>query len=384
VLASDGSLSLVAADGQVTVLDDTADGMYGFPTFSPDGEHVAAIRSDGTQTSVVVFDAPDAGTAAAEPRVVFQKPGASPFYLYWTPDGRRVSFLATEDDVLSLRLAPADGSAPLDGSGEGSVVRSGNPFYYDWLAGDRLFAHIGMGAGAFLGEIELDGDAAGVGLEAPGDFRSGVVSPDQESIGFVRGAIGGPGEVVVSARDGSNAHSMTVYGQTALVFDPAGGAVASIGSQDPGDLAGFPLGPLRVIDAASGDVRTLLDGYVVSFWWSPDGETIAALRVQPETGAATPSGQPSAEPATEVRLIFVDVASGDTLSQPIVRPSERFVSSFLAYFDQYALSHRTWAPDSSAMLISEVGEDGVTRVMLRHPDGSDPIELEGEIAFWSP
>jgi TolB protein len=384
LLAADGSISVIGADGGSELLTDTSDGLFGFPTWSPDGTHIAAVRSDGTQSSVVVFDAADLGPAPADPTVVFEKASAAPFYLFWTPEGDRVSFLATEADVLSLRLAPADGSAPVDGSAAGSVVKSGNPFYYDWLAGDRLFAHIGAGSDAFLGEIELDGGAAGPGLEKPGDFRSGVVSPDHGSIAFVRGAIGGPGEVVVSRRDGSNEHVMSVFGQTAVLFDPGGGRVGAIGPSAPGDLPGFPLGPVRLMDTASGEIRTLVDGSVVSFWWSPDGSTIAALRVQPAVGSATPSGAPSAEPDTEVRLLFVDVASGEILSQPVVRPGERFVSAFLAYFDQYALSHRVWAPDSSSILLPEVGLDGVTRVSVRFPDGSEPITLDGEIGFWSP
>jgi hypothetical protein len=382
VLAGDGSISVVAADGSSTLLDDTSDGMYGFPTWSPDGSRIAAVRSDGTNTAVVVFDAPG-GSSTPEPEVIFAKPSASPFYLYWTPDGTAVSFLVTEADVLSLRIAPADGSAPVDGSGDGSVVRTGNPFYYDWLAGDRLLAHIGTGTEAFLGEIGIDG-TSGTGLEAPGDFRSAVVSPDHGSIAFVRGATGGPGEVVVSGRDGSNEHSMTVYGQTALMFDPSGTRVASIGASDPSKTAGFPLGPLKLIDGPSGDVRTLVDGAVASFWWSPDGKTIAALRVQPTIGSATPSGEPPQEVASEVRLIFVDVASGATLSQPVIRPTERFVTALIAYFDQYALSHQLWAPDGSAMLMPEIGDDGMTHVVVRHPDGSNPIMLDGEIAFWSP
>lgn len=382
VLAGDGSISVVAADGTSTLLDDTSDGMYGFPTWSPDGSRIAAVRSDGTNTAVVVFDAPDGGSTPA-PKVIFAKPSAAPFYLYWTPNGDEVSFLVTEADVLSLRLAPADGSAPLDGSGDGSVVRTGNPFYYDWLTGDRLLAHIGTGSEAFLGELGVDGKS-GTGLEAPGDFRSAVVSPDHESIAFVRGATGGPGEVVVSGRDGSNERSMTVYGQTALVFDPSGTRVASIGASDPSETAGFPLGPLKLIDGPTGDVRTLVDGAVASFWWSPDGKTIAALRVQPTIGSATPSGEPPQEVASEVRLIFVDVASGATLSQPVIRPTERFVTALIAYFDQYALSHQLWAPDGSAMLMPEIGDDGVTHIVVRHPDGSDPITLDGEIAFWSP
>ena len=384
VLEADSSISIVGPDGARSPFADATDGQYGFPTWSPDGSHLAAVRSDGTQTSVVVFDAAGAGSAPAEPTVIFEKPGASPFYLYWTPDSERVSFLVTEDDVLSLRLAPADGSAPVDGSGAGAVVRTGNPFYYDWLAPDRLFAHIGTGEQGFLGEIGLDGDEARPGFETPGDFRSGVVGPDHGTVAFVRGAIGGPGEVVISGIDGSNEHSMVVYGQTAVVFDPGGASVASIGSSEPGDAAGFPLGPLKLLDAASGDVRTLIDGFVVSFWWSPDGSTIAALRVQPAMGTAAASSAPSEAPRSEVRLLFVDVASGRTLSQPVVLPSERFISALLAYFDQYALSHRLWAPDSSAFLLPEVGVDGVTRLVARHPDGSDPVSLAGEIGFWSP
>ena len=164
LLTADSSIVLVAPDGGTTVLDDAGDGPYGFPTWSPDGSHIAAVRSDGTQISVVVFDASDAGAARAEPKVIFKKPSASPFYLYWTPDSRQVSFLATENDILSLRLAPADGSAPVDGSGAGAVVREGNPFYFDWLAADRLFTHIGTGADGFVCEIGVDGDATGPGF----------------------------------------------------------------------------------------------------------------------------------------------------------------------------------------------------------------------------
>ena len=56
----------------------------------------------------------------------------------------------------------------------------------------------------------------------------------------------------------------------------------------------------------------------------------------------------------------------------------------LAYFDQYALSHRVWAPDSSSILLPEVLPDGMTRLTVRFPDGGPPVALDGEIGFWSP
>ncbi|HET8785605.1 MAG TPA: hypothetical protein VFM38_08220 [Candidatus Limnocylindrales bacterium] len=387
LLAADSSLSIVETDGTSRPLADAAGGAFGFPTWSPDGSRIAVIRAAGADTSVVVLDA-RAGAQPTEPTVIFRKPGASPFYVYWTPDGRSVTFLVNDVDGLALRIAPADGSAPVDGSGKGSLVRTGNPFYFDWLAQDRLLAHIGTGSEAFLGEIGLDGTPHGKEFEASGDFRSAVASPDHRSIAFVRGTVGGKGEVVVADRDGSHEHTMTVYGQTAMIFDPNGASLASIASSTSDGMAGFPLGPLKLIDTSSGDVRTLLDGMVVTFWWSPDGKTIAALRVQPSVEPAGPSARPSPgpsqEPATDVRLIFIDVATGKTLSEPIVRPTSRFVGSLLAYFDQYALSHRLWAPDSSSILLPELDASDATHVVVRYVDGSDPIALDGEIAFWSP
>ena len=52
---------------------------------------------------------------------------------------------------------------------------------------------------------------------------------------------------------------------------------------EPGAELALPVGPLRLMDATSGDVRTLLDGRVIAFFWAPDGKTVAALSA-PEPG----------------------------------------------------------------------------------------------------
>jgi TolB protein len=387
VLSQDGSLSVIDAGGQSVALSDPADGNFGFPTWSPDGSRIAAVRSRGSETSLVLFDATEiAAGVAVEPVVIFSKPSVEPFYLFWTPDSQAVSFLASEGGDLSLRIAPGDGSAPLDGSGRGALVRTGNPFYYDWIDQGRLVAHIGVGPKAFLGELGLDGKAVGPALGTPSDFRSPVVSTDRKSIAFVRAGETGEGNVVVAARDGSSEHAMAVFGTAAVLFDPAGNTIASIGPDEPQPAAGFPVGPVRLMDATSGTVRTLIDGRVVSFWWSPDGKTIAALGFQP-AGDAGLSVSPNPSPSTsraEVRLLFVDVASGGVRSEPVVQVSPTFVNGILAYFDQYALSHRVWAPDSSSILLPEIAADGTTHITVRFPGGEPPITLEGELAFWSP
>ena len=385
--------------------------MSGFPAWSPDGRRLALIReaAAGTEIAIVpVSRGTPAGNAAPDPGVVIYRSSvAPPFYLYWTPDGGRVSFLATEGDEVSLRVAPADGSAPLDGSGPGAVIRKGAPLYYDWVAADRLLLHVGTGDGAFLGEVGADGSAAAPGLAGAGDFRSAVAGADGRFIAFVRGGASSAA-LVVSARDGSAEHTVPVAGPAAAVFDPAGATVAAIAADRP-ELAplAFPIGPLRLVDAAAGTTRTLLDGTVVGFFWSPDGRTIAALRLQTGSGsnvsggplvaaaaftaAASPSPAPapSARPGPvgdpEVHLLFVNVADGVVRSDRVVQLASRFVNQFLPYFDQYALSHRVWAPDGRSILLPLTDLAGRDRLFIVPADGSEgPAPLDGQSGFWSP
>ena len=393
VVGNDGSLSLLDATGRLTVLSPPGDTTVGFPVWSPDGSQIAAIRG-GTDNSILIFDARrSASGQPVAPVVIFRSSVLGPFYLSWTPDGQNVSFLADDPDGLSLRVAPADGSAPLDGTGPGSKIRSGNPFYFDWIGPDRLLAHVGSGPGAFLGEIGVDGTPASPALTTPGDFRSAVVSHDRTFISYVRGGAAGSADVVLAARDGSSEHTMPVFGTAAMVFGPVGDTLASIGPSQPAQTSlTIPIGPVRLIDPTSGKIRTLIDGSVVSFWWSPDGKTIAALRVQPVPGATSAasvssSASPLPSPSlttTEVRLLFVDVASGEVRSQRVVQPTQLFIDQFLTYFDQYALSHRLWAPDSSSLLLPVVDRDGTSRVAVIYRNGDPPRTIEGAVAFWSP
>ena len=121
-----------------------------------------------------------------------------------------------------------------------------------------------------------------------------------------------------------------------------------------------PIGPLRLLDASTGDVRTILDGPVVAFYWAPDGDTIAALQVATPgddnvaeaagivlaRAAVTraPAGRPAAvAPGLALRLVFVDVASGAIRAQRSVQVGDDFAGQQLPFFDQYALSHRVWS-----------------------------------------
>ena len=102
-----------------------------------------------------------------------------------------MAFLATEGSDISLRIAPADGSAPLDGGGPGGIVREGTPLYFTWEDATRILVHIGVGSDAFAGEIDLKGASVGPSIPGTGDFRAAAVSGDGSHLAYAGGEAAG-------------------------------------------------------------------------------------------------------------------------------------------------------------------------------------------------
>ena len=407
--AIDANGALAALDGSgASIASYAAPGVrFEFPVWSPDGAQIAAVGRTATGSGIYVFPA-QPGATAGEPRVVYDGSKEPPFYLYWTPDSRRLAFLTTEADGIALRIAPADGSA------KDLVVRKGAPLYWDWLEPGRLIAHVGgNGPDAHLDELGLDGAAADVAVVAPGAagglgvFRAPVVSRDGRYRAYVGTGGATPEHLVVETRDRSSSHELAVAGMTALGFDPTGGSGLAFLGPDPsaGQAPEIPIGPLRLIDAASGTSRTLLGGSVVAFFWAPDGRTIATISVAgpgnggveaandvfvPVVARSRPAEREPAVAADElpgfvVHLGFVDVASGTIRGEQDVRVSILFANQVLPFFDQYALSHRFWSADSAAIALPLVGADGKDQLAVLPADGSAvrPI-ADRVIGFWSP
>lgn len=415
-----GGLATLNADGSAAVRYDAVGVVdLQFPAWSPDGSRIAAPgrAADGT-ASLYVFDASgEPGPGETPPPGALAGPSATtlytsrtqpPFYVSWSPDGRRIGFLTAERDGIALRVVPADGST------DATIVREGEPLYWDWIDADRLLVHIGADpAEAFVGEVALDGgtDAPGEGTRsdaAPGSFRPPVVGRDGRFRAYVVAAepdaAGSDDDaaatIVVEGADHSRRQEIPATGFVALSFDPAGTILAYTASGPPGARpAGLPVGPLRLVDAESGRERTLADEPVIAFFWSPDGRTIATLRLrvpgEPGVDVAAAGGSTGAEgdppplavgqPGVPFRLTFRDVASGEVRAERDVELSELYAFQVVPYFDQYALSHRTWAPDGTGIALPLVDAAGRLRVMVVPADGSDPRYVaDGLIGFWRP
>ena len=404
VVKTDGSIETTDALGEVLSGGDAPGYQYQFPAWSPDGSQVAAIGRSGALVTVDVFDTDPA--APASPRRIYESDRRPAFYLYWTPDSRFVTFLTAEPtpDDIALRIAPADASAPDE------VVRAASPFYWDFVDSSRLLVHTGStGSEAFTGEVDLEGDTLEAGTIASGVFRAPAVGSNGSSRAYVVAAGDDPaagGTLVVEARDGSARHEIPVGGAAAFGFNPDATRLAFIALDEPADPpTPIPSGALRTMDVATGDVRTLLDASVLAFFWSPDGKTIATLDLRPADdtpdpgqagvmglGAVMGTGSISAlpplaagTPGIGLHLSFVDAETGSIRSERDVRVSETFAFQVLPYFDQYALSHRFWAPDSSAIVLPLTDEDDLDHVVVIPADGDDPHAVAtGWVGFWSP
>lgn len=407
-------LAVVDAAGALTWMDRfggsptsyAQDGVvFGFPTWSPDGTHIAAIGTGPDGGAVYVVRARQPNDPPTEPVVIYESPDRAPFYLYWTPDGRQVSFLTTEPDGLALRVAPADGS------GSAYVARAGAPMYWSFIDPDTMLVHSGTsGPDAFFGEVGLDGSPFAGTDRAVGIFRAPAVSPDGRHRAYLAAGTDSIGEVVRESRDGTGTTRIRVFGSGAVAFSPTGGALAFLAPDRPVSPAPpLPVGPLRILDPGAAEARTLFDGTVVGFFWSPTGREIAALSLDGSDNSVTDAGRNTvvlaratldrgslavvspgghateATTGVSLRLSFVTVANGAIRSERDVRLSDLFINQVLPFFDQYALSHRIWSPDGASIVLPLVGAGDATELVVIPADGTEPRTVAiAEMGFWSP
>jgi TolB protein len=395
---SSGLIAVVDDSGALVTLDEQGGSrvsypapgvVFGFPAWSPDGSRIAVVGQGATDAGIYVFTVNRATGVGGEPTVVYQSPDRQPFYLYWTPDSRHVSFLTNEPGGIALRVAPIDGGAPLDGNDKGSIIRRGAPLYFEWVDTDRLLLHVGGGSDAFVGQVGLDGTTVGSPVVATGNFRLASLSHDGHYLAYSGSDTASPGDIVVETADGSASQRLKAFGPAAMLFDPTGDTLATNAADKPvTDALPIPRGPLRLLDPSSGAARTLLDGPVVAFFWAPDGRTIAALRVVTPgqgpaavVGGATLAAARISEPQADgtaaavgaaVGLSFVDVSTGAVSAERVVLLADDFVGQLLPYFDQYALSHPLWSPDGASILLPLVDSSGGDHVAVVPADGSDP------------
>lgn len=385
-----GQIGTVAPDGSDNrLLTSDSDGIFLFPAWSPDGQQLAAIGSDEAGGSVVVLADAPAGEAA--PRQLYYSEQQSPFYLYWSPDSRRISFLANHPSGIALQLVAADGQSA------STILSTGQPFYWNWTASsDQLFIHTGLTEeDARLAFLDVEGPDSSENLARPGFFQAPGISSDGRYVAYAeRDEAEARWLIVQDSAAGEVVQRLPHWGLTALSWSPSAPQLAFVAPDEPGFFdAGF-YGSLRLLDVATGEVRTLAQDLVLAFFWSPDGQSIAYLTLAGDEEGVTAARPGSSKPPRAAKqaqqdiplrlnLVIVDVASGQGRALLTFTPTGLFLRQFLPFFDQYALSHRIWSPDSSALVLP-VQDGGVERIYVVDAlSGAAQPVVRGSIAFWS-
>jgi TolB protein len=396
VVNAAGALTWIDPQGRSPVSLSQPGVVFQFPAWSPDGTQIAAIGTGSEGAGVYVVRARAPSDSPGEPTVIYTSADRSPFYLYWTPDGRQLSFLTTEPDGLALRIAPADGS------GSAYIAWAGAPMYWDFVDPERMLVHSGpSGPDGFFGEVGLDGSPFAGTDRSAGVFRAPTVSVDGRHRAYFASADGAVGEVVRESRDGTGTTRIRVFGTGAVAFSPTGGELAFVAPDRlTSNAPPLPVGPLRLLDPGASEPRTLVGGSVVGFFWSPTGREIAVLSLAPRDDDVTEAlgsgggGRGGVELARAVRetaaglpllLSFVAIADGAIRSERIVRLSDLFINQVLPFFDQYALSHRFWSPDGTSIVLPIVGAGDVTELVVIPASGSETRTVAvAEMGSWSP
>lgn len=387
---------IINAEGQVETISPTgADSrvltsggesiFFQFPTWSPDGGRVAVIGSRLSGGAIYVLPDQTPPPVEAESQVYFSA-DETPIYLYWSPDSGHLAFLSNQPrNQMGLKVID-DG-----GTGESRLLASGAPFYWDWSDdGRQLLIHSGASRAATLSLIDLQGAVQAANVAIPGAFQAPGIAAGGRYWAFAEASEGQSALAIVDTQTGER-RTFELSDSLALGWSPAGDQIAFTNAS----AGNHPFwGPLRVLDVASGQIRLLTRTTVLAFFWSPDGRSIAFITLNEgpdEDGvnalARTRTLARQTHPAQSntgfLNLSVVDVASGEGLRLLDFQPTLVFLTQFLPFFDQYALSHSLWSPDSSALVLP-VREEGGNAILVVPAAGGRPSFLaEGDIAFWS-
>lgn len=385
MINTEGQIETVAPDGTERRVLTGGEQFFQFPAWSPDGTRIAALGGSlGVGGLYVLEDA----EADDDIEPIYSSRRRSPFYLYWSPDSTRISFLANDPEAgIGLHLIPAEG-------GEDSrVIATGSPFYWNWTAAaDGMLIHSGASSDdERLALIDDDGQDAEPRIEAPGRFQTPGISPTGRYWAYSQLKSGGNSWMIVSNRETGEEFEERHAGPAALSWSPTRDQLAFTSGE--ADSRGF-WGPLRLMDAATGETRLLTADTVLGFFWSPDGSKIAYISIAlNDLGGMDARAPLETKPRHLARmaqqnphqftLSVVDVDTGAGLRLADFTPTPLFLAQFLPYFDQYALSHRVWSPLSDAVLLP-IMDGREPKIMVVPSSGGQMREIgEGSIAFWS-
>ena len=362
---SSGQLVLTDKNGAKPSVVSDGSRTLQFPAWSPDGSAIAAIarkpRISHGGGAIVIYDVAQGQTS---PREVYQSDLQIPFYLYWSPDSRYLSFLASHPRAgMALHTIETE-------RGITQLLRIGQPMFWMWRPNAaEILIHTGAGdVHAELSFIhpEIEYESQNGNIASPGHFQAPGISASNTYLAFSMSDTIDRSKIVIENQRTRQRTSFKHRGRARISWSPSADNLAYI---SPITQLNRPYGMLRMVNGVTGERTVLVEDEVLAFFWSPDGHKIAYFtEVQPfndlnslpeiESGYAAGRSMPlDAIYNSWLNLWVVDIRNGTPQLLTPFKPNSLFANRFLPFFDQYALSHRLWSPESDAILLPALVDD---------------------------
>jgi hypothetical protein len=370
----------VSQDAQTRLQEGQNLRLYEAPTWAPGTGDLAFLRVERATGGIRETNLEVATAGDYQREVLLSSSTRAPFYLYWSPTGESISFLATGQEAGDLTFwlgRPGEGAAQID---------SGQPYYWAYApSGERILAHVGGSARvnpeeARLSLIHIEGEAQAFPSQ-PLSFQAPAYGPSGERVlAVVATGDGGGGLVVLGAQGELQAILSSGTGPYFFDWSPTGEYVAYTQGTASGGLT-----VLDVTDLDRPSVTHEISREVVGFWWSPNRDRLAYF--VPARVPDSPDQEISYSAQVDeiwMQLAVLDVPSGEDRTLATFRPTRDWLQ-ILPFFDQYQRSLTFWSPDGRQLLLAAQTEEGEPVILTVNADGSSlPKAIaEGVFAVWS-
>lgn len=354
---------------------------FSWPTWSPDGQTIVAqgvtvaVGGVAEQAGIYRLDLARPGTITP----LYENREHGPIYLYYAPTGREVAVLISEPGALGLAIVGVS-------DGAFRPLGLGLPYYFSWRGdGDAIVTHTGGAPEenhtAEVTLIDVRGAREGGKPQVtqlsgnPVLFRAPAWSPDGNNVAYaVRREQGKGASLVVRSKSGEERILASVSSRLVFTWAPNSKMLAVAEATTPDNLF---FGGITLVHLADGQRETLYAGPLGAFFWSPDGSQLLVATPEFDSG--------------EWRWQIVNRATRHVTEVGRFFPTPEF--QFLSpHFDQFAQSHRFWAPDSRHFVYfgypttaRDENKPVPATVWIADAKTAKVTRLaEGRAAFWSP